>query len=183
MFVFFNMDKVDMVSFLKTELEKIRNKGTDLAGGCVACQIMFSLKQKTGISEQDCADVISDILSTNPQLNEVFIQTVEQVHMVERNIAKIFTSKQRDSKDAYLEAYFVNVLDELAAEANQFSHKILVRKLLLAYICLYIAQTLGIDYHAATEELYYLLRKNKAKEIQLDEFISKFEQKIKQNHF
>ena len=35
-----------------------------------------------------------------------------------------------------------------------------MRKLVLSHIALNIAQNLGIDYHAATEELYYYMRKN-----------------------
>jgi hypothetical protein len=59
----------------------------------------------------------------------------------------------------------------------------LLRKLLLAYLGLYIAQTIGVDYHAATEELYYLLRKDGRKNSKLDEFISKLESKISQHRF
>jgi hypothetical protein len=35
-----------------------------------------------------------------------------------------------------------------------------MRKLLLSNMAINIAQNLGIDYHAATEELYYYMRKN-----------------------
>jgi hypothetical protein len=35
-----------------------------------------------------------------------------------------------------------------------------MRKLILSNIALNIAQNLGIDYHAATEELYYYMRKH-----------------------
>jgi hypothetical protein len=45
----------------------------------------------------------------------------------------------------------------------------------LAYISLYLAQTIGVDYHAATEELYYLLRKKDSKNAQIDEIISKMQ--------
>jgi hypothetical protein len=37
-----------------------------------------------------------------------------------------------------------------------------LRKLLISSIALGIAQNIGIDYHAATEELYYYMRKNEA---------------------
>ncbi|NDB33527.1 MAG: hypothetical protein EB160_08920, partial [Nitrososphaeria archaeon] len=74
-----------------------------------------------------------------------------------------------------------NVLDELGTDLVQYSSDILLRKLLLAYLSLYIAQTIGVDYHAATEELYYILRKNERKNLQLDEFIEKLQSRIKQS--
>lgn len=141
---------------------------------------MFSLKSKLNSSEQDCADLVSQILSEDPKLNEEFVETVEQIHMKERGLGDSFTMRERESKDSYLDAYFVNVLDELGSDLVQHSSDILLRKLLLAYLSLYIAQTIGVDYHAATEELYYILRKNEKKNLQLDEFIEKLENKIRQ---
>lgn len=142
---------------------------------------MFSLKTKLGSSEQDCADIVSQILSEDAKLNEEFVEAVEQIHMKERGLGGSFAVRERESKDSYLDAYFVNVLDELGSDLVQYSSDILLRKLLLAYLSLYIAQTIGVDYHAATEELYYILRKNEKKNLQLDEFIAKLEEKIKQN--
>jgi len=142
---------------------------------------MFSLKSKLDSSEQDCADLVSQILSEDPKLNEEFVETVEQVHMTERGLGGSFAMRERESKDSYLDAYFVNVLDELGSDLVQYSSDILLRKLLLAYLSLYMAQTIGVDYHAATEELYYILRKNEKKNLQLDEFIEKLENKIRQH--
>ncbi|MFN3654999.1 MAG: hypothetical protein ACK4TO_06695 [Candidatus Nitrosotenuis sp.] len=103
--------------------------------------------------------------------------------MVERHLGGSFVLRERESKDAYLDAYFANVLEELSSDLHHFSHQTLIRKLLLAYLSMHIAQTIGVDYHAATEELYYLLRKNNSKNMEINEFISKIEAKIKQNHF
>ena len=161
------------------ELEKIKNHQTHLGQGCAACHVMFSLKSRLDTSEQDCADLVSQILTEDPKLNEEFIETVEQIHMSERGLGGSFAVRERESKDAYLDAYFANVLDELGADLNQYSSEILLRKLLLAYLSLYIAQTIGVDYHAATEELYYILRKNEKKNLQLDEFIDKLQNRIK----
>ncbi len=141
---------------------------------------MFSLKSKLDSSEQDCADLVSEILSEDPKLNEEFVETVEQVHMTERGLGGSFAMRERESKDSYLDAYFVNVLDELGSDLVQYSSDMLLRKLLLAYLSLYMAQTIGVDYHAATEELYYILRKNEKKNLQLDEFIERLENKIRQ---
>ena len=142
---------------------------------------MFSLKSKLESSEQDCADLVSQILGEDPKLNQEFVETVEQIHMKERGLGGTFAMRERESKDSYLDAYFVNVLDELGSDLVQHSSSVVLRKLLLAYLSLYIAQTIGIDYHAATEELYYILRKNEKKNIQLDEFIEKLEGKIRQH--
>ena len=173
------MEKEEIRRLVIDELEKIRNHKTHLGQGCAACHVMFSLKNTLDAPEQDCADVISQILTEDSKLNEEFIETVEQIHMSERGLGGSFAMRERESKDAYLDAYFGNVLDELRTDTTQYSPEILLRKLLLAYISLYIAQTIGVDYHAATEELYYILRKNEKKNLQLDEFIDNLQQKIR----
>ena len=173
------MEKEELRNMIIIELEKIKNHKTHLGQGCATCHVMFSLKDTLGSSEQDCADMVSQILSEDSKLNEEFIETVEQIHMNERGLGGSFAMRERESKDAYLDAYFANVLDELSSDVTQYSSEILLRKLLLAYISLYIAQTIGVDYHAATEELYYILRKNEKKNLQLDEFIDKFQDRIK----
>jgi hypothetical protein len=99
--------------------------------------------------------------------------------MSERGLGGSFAMRERESKDAYLNAYFGNVLDELKTDMSQYSPEILLRKLLLAYLSLYIAQTIGVDYHAATEELYYILRKNEKNNLRLDEFIDNFQSRMK----
>lgn len=175
------MEKSEIRNLIVQELQKIKDHKTHLGQGCAACHVMFSLKNALGSSEQDCADMISQILTEDSKLNEDFIETVEQIHMNERGLGGSFAVRERESKDAYLDAYFGNVLDELGSDLNHYSSEILVRKLLLAYLALYIAQTIGVDYHAATEELYYLLRKNEKKNLQLDEFIDKLQNRIKQS--
>ncbi|MEW6043152.1 MAG: hypothetical protein AB1299_09335 [Thermoproteota archaeon] len=176
-------EKPKIRNLIKEELAKIRAYKTELHEGCAACHVMFSLKERLGVSEQDCADLVSELLSEDALLNEEFVETVEQIHMIERRLGGSFALRERESKDAYLSAYFANVFEELSSDLNHFSHQVLLRKLLLAYLSLYIAQTICVDYHAATEEVYYLLRKNNSKNLQLDEFVSKLEAKIKQNHF
>jgi hypothetical protein len=177
------VDKPEIANIIKEELQKIQTHQSELHQGCAACHVIFSLKNKLASSEQDCADLLSEVLTENPTLNQQFIEVVEQIHMSERHLGGAFTLRDRESKDAYLEAYFANVLDELGSDLNHYSHKMLLRKLLLAYLGLYIAQTIRVDYHAATEEIYYLLRKNAQRNSQLDEIISKIESKIKQDRF
>jgi len=175
------MEKEQIRDLIIYELEKIQNHQTDLGQGCAACHVMFSLKNILNNSEQDCADLVSQVLTEKPELNQKFIDTVEQIHMKERGMGGSFAMRERESKDSYLDAYFGNVLDELGTDLVQYSSDILLRKLLLAYLSLYIAQTIGVDYHAATEELYYILRKNERKNLQLDEFIEKLQSRIKQS--
>lgn len=177
------VDRVKVSDMIKEELLKIQNHQTDLHGGCAACSVIFSLKNKLASSEQDCADALSDVLTDDPTLNQQFIEVVEQIHMSERQLGGAFVLRDRESKDSYLDAYFTNVLDELKSDLGHYSHGVLIRKLLLSYLGLYIAQTIGVDYHAATEELYYLLRKNPQKNSQIDEFLSKLETKIKESRF
>ena len=66
-----------------------------------------------------------------------------------------------------------------SSDLVMFSPEILLRKLLLVYLSLYIAQTIGVDYHAATEELYYILRKDEEKNRIIDDFIVKLQNRIK----
>jgi len=168
-----SVEKSKVPEFIKGELEKILSHKEDLHQGCAACHVIFSLKNKTGASEQDCADMLSEVLTDDPKLNEEFIEAIETIHMLERNMGGSFAARQRDSKDAYLEAYFANVLDELSSDLAVHPHEAVIRKILLAYISLYLAQTIGVDYHAATEELYYLLRKDDSKNSQIDKLIKR----------
>jgi hypothetical protein len=85
---------------------------------------------------------------------------VEQIHMKARMMGVTFAIKTRDAKDRYIDANFKNTLSELVSDASVYGTEIAMRKLVLSHIALNIAQNLGIDYHAATEELYYYMRKN-----------------------
>lgn len=170
-----------MQNVIKEVIQNVLAHKEHLHDGCAACHIIFSLKNRSGASEQDCADMLSEILTENPDLNKEFIEAIEKIHMVERGMGGTFALRERESKDAYLDAYFANVLEELRSDIAKYSHETVLRKLVLAYTSLYLAQTIGIDYHAATEELYYLLRKTESKNAQIDEMISKIQ--AGQNHF
>ncbi len=167
-------------NLVRKTLEKIKDHKIELHQGCVACHVIFALKQNSGRSEQDAADLLSEILTHNPKLNSEFISVVEQIHMTERGMGGVFAMRERESKDSYLETYFSNVLDELTSDLRFASYEVILRKLLLSYLALYLAQTIGVDYHAATEEMYYLLRKDDAKNSKIAHLIAKFEEKIKQ---
>ena len=146
---------------IKSEIVTMRENPTIVKGnGCAACHVLFKIKEEMQISEQDAADLLSEVLLHNVSLNDEFIAMVENIHMKDRMMGTAFVLKVRDAKDRYIEANFKNALSELQSDASTYGAEIVLRKLLMSHIALNIAQNLGIDYHAATEELYYYMRKN-----------------------
>jgi hypothetical protein len=111
------------------------------------------------ISEQDAADLLSEVLLDNNQLNDQFIEMVENVHMKQRTMGLTFVLKSREAKDRRIESQFKNTLNETLGDASHYGSEIVLRKLIMSQIALELAQNIGIDYHAATEELYYYMRK------------------------
>jgi hypothetical protein len=127
--------------------------------GCAACHVLFTLVDKMGLSETDAADLLSQVLTDRPALNDRFIEMVENIHMKQRMAGVAFAIKTREAKDRHIDSQFKNSLDELLGDAANFGAELAMRKLVMTHISLQIAQNLGIDYHAATEELYYYMRK------------------------
>ncbi|HEX7033401.1 MAG TPA: hypothetical protein VF172_10410 [Nitrososphaera sp.] len=127
--------------------------------GCAACHVLFTLVRQMNLSETDAADLLTEVLLANPQLNDRFIDMVENIHMKKRMMGVTFAMKSRDAKDRYIDSQFKNSLDELLSDAANYGTEVVLRKLIMSYIALGVAQNLGIDYHAATEELYYYMRK------------------------
>jgi hypothetical protein len=82
------------------------------------------------------------------------------IHMKQRMMGVTFATKNREVKDRYVDSQFKNALDELLADTANNGVDTVLRKLVTSYIALEIAQNLGIYYHAATEELYYYMRKH-----------------------
>lgn len=127
--------------------------------GCAACHVLFMIANKMKISEQDAADMLSEVLLDNKQLNDQFIEMVENIHMKQRTMGLTFVLKNREAKDRRIESQFKNTLNELLGDASYYGSEIVLRKLIMSQIALELAQNLGIDYHASTEELYYYMRK------------------------
>jgi len=127
--------------------------------GCAACYVLFSIVNKMQVSEQDAADLLSEVLLDNSELNDDFIAMVEDIHMRSRYMGTTFAIKNREAKDRYIESNFKNELAELLSDASNLSSEIVLRKLILSHIALSIAQNIGIDFHVANEELYYYMRK------------------------
>jgi hypothetical protein len=127
--------------------------------GCAACHVLFTLVGRMSLSQTDAADLLTEVLLAKPELNDRFIEMVENIHMKQRMMGVTFAIKTREAKDRYIDSQFKNALDELLADTTNYGVDIVIRKMVMSYIALEIAQNLGIDYHAATEELYYYMRK------------------------
>ena len=128
--------------------------------GCAACHVLFNLSKEMQISEQDASDLLSEVLFANPDLDDSFIDMVENIHMKRRMMGASFAIKTRDAKDKYIYSNFKNTLAELHSDLINYGTDVALRKLLMSMISLEIAKNIGIDYHASTEELYYFMRKN-----------------------
>jgi hypothetical protein len=147
--------------------------------GCAACHVLFILSKEMEISEQDASDLLSEVLFANPDLDESFIDMVENIHMKRRMMGTAFAIKTREAKDKYIYSNFKNTLAELHSDLINYGPDITLRKLLLSMISLEIAKNIGIDYHASTEELYYFMRKNDQEtDENLLEFINQLYQRI-----
>jgi hypothetical protein len=149
------------------------------ANGCAACHVLFSIVDKAHVNESEASDLLSQILYNDPQLNDSFIEMVEEIHMKQRMMGIPFSIRTRESKDKYIDSNLRNVLSELSTDLANYGTDIVLRKLLITSISLEIAQNIGIDFHAATEELYYYMRKkDQDTHTRILEFIDKFYGKI-----
>jgi hypothetical protein len=165
-------------------LSEINNLRSDPSivkeNGCAACHILFTLANRMQISEQDASDLLSEVLFNNPEINELFIEIVENIHMKQRMMGVSFSIKIREAKDKYIDSNFKNTLSELSADIANYGADIVLRKLLISSISLEIAKNIGIDHHAAIEELYYYMRKNDQQTHEsILEFINRFYERIR----
>ena len=128
--------------------------------GCAACHVLFVLAKEMNVSEQDASDLLSEVLTKSPNLDDEFIAMVENIHMKRRMMGNIFAIKTRIAKDRYIYSNFKNTIAELHSDVITYGADITLRKLLMSLISLEIAKNIGIDYHASTEELYHYMRRN-----------------------
>ena len=165
---------------ISEQIDKVNaNPSTVKVNTCAACHVLFFMVDKMHISESEASDLLSQILFHNPQLNESFIEMVENVHMKQRMMGVPFSIKTRESKDKYIDSNLRNALSELSADLVNYGTDIVLRKLLITYISLEIAKNIGIDYHAATEELYYYMRKkDQDTHTRILEFIDRLYEKV-----
>ena len=144
------------------------------ANGCAACHILFRLADQMNISEADAAELLSEILLQSPELDDRFIDVVETVHMKHRMAGGSFVIKTRSAKNRYIDSQLKNSLEEILSDAANFGVETAMRKLFLTHAALQIAQNLGVDYHAATEELYHCMRRQRQSEQELENLITSF---------
>ena len=166
---------------IENEIKVLRTGTMEIKDGCVACHMIFTMVNRLGTNEQDAADLLSQILTNYPSLNDEFIDVVEDIHMRSRMKATSFYKRSREAKDRYVESYFKNALTELQTDAAKHGGNMALRKIVLNYLSSYLAQTLGIDFHASTEELYYILRKHEDLDNYLEDFLHKFVKELKPN--
>jgi hypothetical protein len=163
-----NGNELETKEIILGEIQNVRDNPFKVRqDGCAACHVLFTLIDKMQISESRASDLLSQILFHDQQLNDSFIEMVENIHMKRRNMAISFALKNRDAKDRHIESNFKNFLEEISYDFINYGHDLVLRKLVISAIALEIAQNIGIDYHAATEELYYYMRKTSRKGISL----------------
>jgi hypothetical protein len=176
-----NGNELEAKEIILGEIQNVRDNPFKVRqDGCAACHVLFTLIDKMQINESHASDLLSQILFHDQQLNDYFIEMVENIHMKRRNMAIPFALKNRDAKDRHIESSFKNFLEEISYDFINYGHDLVLRKLVISAIALEIAQNIGIDYHAATEELYYYMRKNddRTNELLL-EFNDRFYKNIK----
>lgn len=155
-----NNSQLNAEQIIREEIGVVNENPAIIKGnGCAACHVLFKIKESMQISEQDAADLLSEVLQDNSALNDQFILMVENIHMKARMMGMTFSIKSRDAKDRYIDSQFKNALEELMSDSSVHGTEIVMRRLILSNVALIIAQNLGIDYHAAIEELYYYMRK------------------------
>jgi hypothetical protein len=152
--------RIEAEQIIKNEMSVVTDNPSIIKGnGCAACHVLFKVKELMHVSEQDTADLLSEVLLDNKPLNDEFISMVEEIHMKARMMGEVFAIKTREAKDRYIDSNFKNTLSEMMSYASAYGTEIVMGRLILSNI----AQNLGVDYHAAMEELYYYMRKKDIK--------------------
>jgi len=171
----YSKDKIDSASrLIDSEITRVLSNSSLIGyGGCAACHVLFKLIKTLSLSESDAGDLLSQALFEDPQLNDRFIEMVEKIHMKERMIGVQFSIKSREAKDRFIDANLKNVIAELSFDIKQYGKELVLRKLLLSLVTVQLAQNIGVDHHAATEELYYFMKKNIDSDNLIHEFVNK----------
>ncbi len=165
--------KLKVREIIAREVDDVKGKGIGSGVECFACHVIYTVMSECGIDEATAADLLSEVLSEDPSLNDRFIQAMEYLHLYSRARALWFYSKDRVEKDDYLMMHVRNAIAEIEYEAREYGNDAVFRRLLLSYLSTYIAQIIGMDLHASTEELYYLLRKKGELEEEIERVIKR----------
>jgi hypothetical protein len=84
------------------------------------------------ISEAEASDQISEILFRDRNLNEVFIDIIEKIHMKQKLMGVRFSLKSREAKHRYINSQMKDGLYELDVDLANYGKDIVMRKLLLS---------------------------------------------------
>src|SRR5262245_20882709 len=104
---------------IRTEIQGvIANPLVVKGNACAACHVLFKVSEAMHVSEQDAADLLTEVLLDNKPLNDDFILMVEEIHMKSRMMGTTFVIKTREAKDRYIDSNFKNTLSELLSDAS-----------------------------------------------------------------
>ena len=172
----YSKDKIDSASrLIDSEITRVLSNSSLIGyGGCAACHVLFKLVKTMSVSESDAGDLLSQALFEDSRLNDRFIEMVEKIHMKERMMGVQFSIKSREAMDRFIDSNLKNVISEVSFDIKQYGKELVLRKLLLSLVTVQLAQNIGVDHHAATEELYYFMKKNIDSDALIHEFITKY---------
>jgi hypothetical protein len=72
--------RIEAERIIKNEISVITDNPSIIKGnGCAACHVLFKVKELMYVSEQNAADLLSEVLLDNKSLNDEFISMVEAV--------------------------------------------------------------------------------------------------------
>jgi hypothetical protein len=96
-------DTIDVAKkIIEQEINAVLMTPTRVKENGVACHILFTLVDRMKISEAEASDRLSEILFHDQNLNEVFIDLIERIHMKQRMMGVTFSPKIRESKNRYI---------------------------------------------------------------------------------
>jgi hypothetical protein len=130
------MEMREAKEIILEEVQNVHDNPSEVRqNGCAACHVLFTLVDKMQINESQASDLLSQILFHDQQLNNSFIEMVENIHMKQRNMAIPFTLKNHNAKDRYIESNFKNFLEELSYDVINYGRDLVLRKLMISANC------------------------------------------------
>ena len=70
--------RVEAEQIIKNEISVVTDNPSIIKGnGCAACHVLFKVKELMHVSEQDAADLLSEVLLDNDE----FISMFEEIHI------------------------------------------------------------------------------------------------------
>ena len=106
------MNREEMATYIisKTIMQVQGNPQVVRENGCAACHVLFVLAKEMNVNEQAASDLLSEVLSKSPNLDDEFIAMVENIHMKKRMMGNIFAIKTREAKNQYIYILILRIL-------------------------------------------------------------------------